>query len=63
VVGDLVYLIDKKGVTHIFKADKQFELVSEPALGERAMTIPAFMPGRIYIRGAEHLFCIGKKNG
>ncbi len=62
VVGNLVYLIDKKGVTHIFKADKQFELVSEPALGEGAMTIPAFMPGKIYIRGAEHLFCIGKKN-
>jgi len=63
VVGDLVYLIDKKGVTHIFKADKQFELVNEPALGENAVTIPAFMPGRIYIRGDENLYCIGNKNG
>jgi outer membrane protein assembly factor BamB len=63
VVGDLVYLIDKKGITRIFKADKQFEIVNEPALGEDAVAIPAFMPGRIYIRGEEHLYCIGKKDG
>ena len=63
LVGDLVYLMDKKGVTHIFKADRQFELIGEPALGEDAVTIPAFMPGRIYIRGDKNLFCIGNKNG
>ncbi len=63
VVGDLVYLIDKKGITHIFKADKEFELINTSALGEDAVTVPAFMPGKIYIRGEEHLFCIGKKDG
>jgi len=63
VVENLVYLIDKKGVTHIFKADKQFELVGQPELGEEAVAIPAFMPGRIYIRGEKNLYCIGKKNG
>jgi len=63
VVGDLIYLMDMAGVTHIFKANKKFELVSEPALGERAMTIPAFMPGRIYIRGEKLLYCIGINNG
>ena len=59
VVGDLVYLIDKAGITHIFKADKKFELVSQPVLGEKVVATPAFMPGRIYIRGAKHLYCIG----
>jgi outer membrane protein assembly factor BamB len=63
VVGNLIYLMDMGGVTHIFKADKQFELVSEPALSENAMTIPAFMPGRIYIRGEKYLYCIGINNG
>jgi outer membrane protein assembly factor BamB len=62
VVDNFVYLIDKKGVTHIFKADKQFELISEPALGEEVVTIPAFMPGRIYVRGSKNLYCIGIKN-
>jgi outer membrane protein assembly factor BamB len=63
VVGDRVYLMDNKGVTHIFKASGEFELISEPALGENAVTIPAFMPGRIYIRGDENLYCIGNENG
>jgi outer membrane protein assembly factor BamB len=63
IVDNLVYLIDKSGVTHIFKADKQFELVGQPELGEEAVAIPAFMPGRIYIRGNKHLYCIGNKNG
>jgi outer membrane protein assembly factor BamB len=63
VVGDLVYLIDMQGVTFIFKADKTFELVSQAALGESATSIPAFMPGRIYIRGINNLYCIGNKDG
>jgi len=63
VVGDRVYLMDNKGVTHIFNANREFDLISEPALGENAVTIPAFMPGRIYIRGDENLYCIGSENG
>ncbi len=63
VVGDRVYLIDMSGTTHIIKVSKEFELISEAALGEDAMTIPAFMPGRIYIRGEENLYCIGSNDG
>ena len=59
VVGDLVYLTNKSGVTHIFRADKTFELIGEPVLGEKVVATPAFMPGRIYIRGEKHLYCIG----
>ncbi|UCH92939.1 MAG: hypothetical protein JSV88_21960 [Candidatus Aminicenantes bacterium] len=61
LVGDKVYLMDMNGVMHIFKADKQFQLISTCELGEKAVTIPAFSPGRIYIRGDKHLFCIGKE--
>jgi outer membrane protein assembly factor BamB len=63
VVGELVYTIDKKGITHIIKADRNFELVSQPVLGEDAVATPAFMPGRIYIRSNNHLYCIGNKDG
>ena len=59
LVGELVYLMDVRGVTHIFEAAETFESVASNPLGESAHTIPAFMPGRIYIRGDEHLFCIG----
>ena len=60
LVEDLVYCMDMFGVMYIFKADKEFELISQNALGEHAMTIPAFMHNRIYIRGEKNLFFIGK---
>jgi len=59
LVGDSIYLMDTSGVTHVFKAKKEFQLLSRNELGERAMTIPAFMHNRIYIRGEKNLFCIG----
>ncbi|MBN1465277.1 PQQ-like beta-propeller repeat protein, partial [candidate division KSB1 bacterium] len=59
VAGDNVFLMDRDGVVHVFKAAGQFESVADNVLGEKADTIPAFMHDRIYIRGEEHLFCIG----
>jgi outer membrane protein assembly factor BamB len=59
LVGDNVFLMDMMGVMYIFKADREYQLVGRCELGERAMTIPAFMHNRIYIRGEKHLFCIG----
>lgn len=59
LVGDNVYLMDMKGEMFIFKAAKEYRLVSQGHLGERAMTIPAFMHNRIYIRGIKNLYCIG----
>jgi len=61
LVGDLVYMMDAKGVMHIFKADnrRKYEPVGQARLGEKASTCPAFVNGRIFIRGEKHLFCIG----
>lgn len=59
LVGDNVYLMDMSGVLYVFKAAKEFQLISRNELGENAMSIPAFMHNRIYIRGEMNLFCIG----
>ncbi|RPI00824.1 MAG: hypothetical protein EHM72_08130 [Calditrichaeota bacterium] len=59
IAGDTIYLMDLKGVTHLIKAAREYQLIGENALGESAVTIPAFMTGRIYIRGDEHIYCIG----
>jgi outer membrane protein assembly factor BamB len=59
LAGDRIYLMDMAGVTHVFKAAKEFQSLARNELGEQAMTVPAFMHGRIYIRGMEHLYCIG----
>jgi hypothetical protein len=54
-----VYWIDKSGVMHIFEAGREFVPVSDPPLGEPSWAIPAFVHGRIYIRGEQNLYCIG----
>ena len=55
-----IFQMDKKGVMHIFKADKTYTSVSESPLGEGSVCTPAFVDGKIIIRGDRNLFCIGK---
>ena len=59
LVGENVFLMDHDGVTHVFKVSREFESIADNELGEKSDTIPAFMHGNIYIRGAENLYCIG----
>ena len=60
VVESKLYLMDNSGTMHIVKADRTGEIIAEPSLGEASYAIPAFDDGRIYIRGSESLYCIGK---
>jgi outer membrane protein assembly factor BamB len=60
IAEDKVYLMDKTGTMHIFKADKEFSVIGEPKLGEKSACTPAFSEGRIYIRGEKNLYCVGK---
>jgi len=55
-----LYIMDMGGVTHILKADATGTIIGEPELGEGGVTVPAMADGLIYIRGDEHLYCIGK---
>lgn len=38
--------------------ESEGKIVIEAALGEGCVTSPAFQPGRIYLRGKKHLFCL-----
>jgi outer membrane protein assembly factor BamB len=60
LAGEKVYLLDKKGTMHIFKADKTFSLIAEPKIGESSFCTPAFSEGSIFIRTGNNLYCIGK---
>jgi outer membrane protein assembly factor BamB len=55
-----VYMTDKQGITHIFRADKEYVSLGQAPLGEGSVCTPAFANGRIFIRGEKHLFCIGE---
>ncbi|MCX6273554.1 MAG: PQQ-binding-like beta-propeller repeat protein, partial [Bacteroidetes bacterium] len=60
LAGGNIFLMDSKGIMHIFKAGKTYEPVHDPVLGEGSFCTPAFAEGRIYIRGDKNLYCIGK---
>ncbi len=60
IVDGKVYFLDMDGKMHIFSLNKTMTLISEPELGEGAVSTPAFANGKIFIRGYEHLYCIGK---
>ncbi len=60
LAGDRIYWITSDGRTRIFKAADTFELIAEPTLGEASQGTPAIIGQRLYIRGAQHLFCIGE---
>ncbi|NUN95429.1 MAG: PQQ-binding-like beta-propeller repeat protein [Candidatus Omnitrophica bacterium] len=61
LVGDRVYLTDNEGKTTVFKMAETYEQVAQSDLGEPVITSIAIADSRIYVRGKEHLFCIGAK--
>jgi outer membrane protein assembly factor BamB len=55
-----VYFFSKSGIVNVVKAGPKFEELSRNDMGEEVVAGPAFSDGEIFIRGAKHLFCIGK---
>jgi outer membrane protein assembly factor BamB len=60
VVGDKLYLLSHKGVMHIVQIGPEYKELSKCELGEECLASPAFADGRIYIRGAKNLYCMGQ---
>lgn len=54
-----LYFPDDKGVTHVLKAGPELEKVADNELGEDCYASPALSQGRIYMRTAKSLWCIG----
>jgi hypothetical protein len=48
-----------EGVITVIKSGPVFSYVSKNPIGEKMFASPAISNGRIYIRGFQHLFCIG----
>ena len=54
-----VYARDLDGVTHMFVAGGVYREIGTCPLGENAGATPAFVEGRLYIRGVRNLYCVG----
>lgn len=62
LIGDQVLAVSEFGEAVAFKATPaEYDEVARNKLGEAVSATPAAADGRLYIRGAEHLFCIGAK--
>ncbi len=56
-----IYFQNEEGVGYVVKAGQTFEQLAKNELGERTLASYAVDDGALFIRGAEHLFRIGKK--
>ena len=59
LAGDTLYLVARSGEVFILKCGRQYEDIGRAHIGEPSDCSPAFVNGRILIRGITHLFCIG----
>jgi len=60
LVGERLYLLSEKGIMFILEVGTECKEVARCELGEECNASPAFADGRIYIRGLQNLYCIGK---
>ena len=58
-----IYVTNEDGLTTVVKAGPKFELLAENALNDYCLSSPAISQGQIFIRTAQHLYCIGKRSG
>ena len=57
---DKIYLSGEDGDITVLRAGPRFELVGTNPMGEPLMATPALSDGTMYVRGARHLFAIGR---
>jgi hypothetical protein len=61
VVGNRLYVFTVAGAAIVLEAGRTFQELARSELGEQVFASPAFVDGRMLVRGAQHLFCLGAK--
>jgi len=61
MIDGKIYAASVEGDVYVLAADPTYQLLAKNPLGERFRASPAVANGRLYLRGENHLFCIGKK--
>jgi len=54
-----IYILDASGTMHILKPGRSHAVLGTSPIGESTNATPAFVGSRIYIRGKQHLYCVG----
>jgi outer membrane protein assembly factor BamB len=61
LVGDKLYILERKGQMIIGEAGREFKEISRSAIDEECFASPAFKEGRMILRSTKSLYCIGQK--
>jgi outer membrane protein assembly factor BamB len=61
VAGDLLYFPAESGITYVVRAGEPPAVVARNDLGAPILASPAVVDGRIFLRTAEELVCIGAR--
>jgi hypothetical protein len=56
---DHVIFGSEKGIITVVKPGAEYKQTSQMSLGEDLSTSPVIVNGQWFLRGKEHLFCIG----
>jgi outer membrane protein assembly factor BamB len=60
-VDGKILLTSEDGDTYVIKAGPEHQVLAANSVGEPVYASPAIADGRLFIRGEQHLFCIGSK--
>jgi outer membrane protein assembly factor BamB len=60
LIDGKIFAASEDGNVYVLAASPSFKLLAKNALGEAIMATPAVADNRLYVRGATHLYCIGK---
>lgn len=56
-----IYVTNEDGLTTVIKAGPKFEVLAENHLNDYCLSSPAVSDGQLFIRTAQHLYCIGQR--
>jgi outer membrane protein assembly factor BamB len=59
IAGNHLLLVSTKGEVVLIEVSKEFKELDRTKLEDAFHASPAFANGRVYLRGAKNLFCLG----
>jgi len=62
VAANRLYLFGQKGTAVVVEAGPQFKELYRTEMGDAFHASPAFVQGKIFLRGVTNIFCIGMTN-
>ena len=61
IAGNRVYIVATDGHAWVVEAGREFKELGHGALDDQFFASPAFIGGRLYLRGNASLYCLGEK--